>query len=242
MTKVVQFQQREQKILDVVMELLKSKTVLELKMSNVAKASGCSMGVIYSHFPSKEDLLLACVHSSMKKELEHVTQRLQEETDPLNQILIASIMFWLNGEKKPNDYTLKQFAINPHVWNAASMPRIQSVTNLIEDFSLQLSQISQQLILQYQLGEGKQDDSEQFNLGLFGLTIGIYQQAISEFGGIIGVESISEHSLESHYKHLMIRYLTSWGIDKQTVLERFEQLYQEAQFFLNNVEKNKQTC
>ncbi|GEA61167.1 TetR/AcrR family transcriptional regulator [Vibrio comitans] len=223
MSKIVLLQHREQKIIEVVMSLLENQTVFELKMSDVAKATCCSMGVIYSHFPSKEDLLLACVYNLIEQELGSIKQLLTTENDALDQILMASIAFWMTAESQPNNYTLKQFAINPHVWNAATITRVNAVSKLINEFSTHLHDISHQLFNQSNIGTA-QDDADQFMLGLFGLTIGLYQQHISEFGGIIKLKCNTGEVEQNHYKLLLIRYLHSWGIDTNDIYKRFERL------------------
>ncbi|MGL6312857.1 TetR/AcrR family transcriptional regulator [Vibrio sp. WXL103] len=226
MSKIAQLQHREQKILDVVMDLLSQHTVFELKMSDVCRVASCSMGVIYSHFPSKEDLLLACVHNLFRQELDCVTELLASEEDALDQMLIASMAFWIAAEGKPNNYTLKQFAINPHVWNAATITRVNALTELISEFSAQLHSVSERLFDHYQLGISEHD-SDQFMLGLFGLTIGLHQHSISEFGGIIGRKRSQGKDANQHYKQLLIRYLCSWGIDESDIVTRFERLNQK---------------
>jgi len=218
-------QLREENIIQIVIEYLQQNTVLELKMSHVAKLANCFMGVIYSHFSSKEDLILACAYRQIKKDFACIEKALNQHSEPLDQMIMASILIWSVFKQQPSEYALKQFAINPHVWNAASISRVKSVTELVNTFSAKLSFISNQLFSDYKLG-GQGVEAEQFNLGLFGLTLGLYQQSVSAFGDILGFNSSYDQQSNHHFKSLLVRYLSSWGLERQDMSERVESLSQ----------------
>jgi len=53
---------REKEIVEKTIRLLSERGFLDVRMSDIASETGYSMGTIYSHFESKEDLIVACAY------------------------------------------------------------------------------------------------------------------------------------------------------------------------------------
>ena len=84
-------QQREADILTATIDLLEERSIIDLSMSDIAKAADCSMGTIYSHFSRKEDLLLGCAHAfyQMRRPLTNHIQRML--LPPLEKMILLNL-------------------------------------------------------------------------------------------------------------------------------------------------------
>lgn len=63
----------KQKIIDATIEILKSHSIKEVSMRNVAKQAGVTTGSIYHHYKNKDELLLDVMEESL-----HFTPKLNE--------------------------------------------------------------------------------------------------------------------------------------------------------------------
>lgn len=218
--------QREAEIITSAMELLEEKSFLDLRMSEVAQAAECSMGAVYSHFSSKEDLLLACAHSVTQDKLFLLRKVLESPLTPLDKIIMVSLLIWLTDCAKPQHYQLRQLAMNPSVWQRASSQRSQVMNNLGEEIQSLTTDVSQQVLAEASGSEASQELAAQFEMGLCGLTVGLYQIKESGFG-IFNDEMLEDEGVELHLTNIE-RYLLGWGVIDGSIRERLLDLRTQA--------------
>ena len=112
---------REQLIIDTACELIREHGFFNLKMSELAKACGISVGTLYVHFQSKEDLLMGIsLHTLKIRSAVFGDIFSREAWNPLHK-LVAMIManYWLS--KLLNEISeIETLALFPSIWKRAS--------------------------------------------------------------------------------------------------------------------------
>lgn len=118
-----EFESREQAILQTARELVQHDGLLNLQMSRVADKCQYSVGTLYQHFGSKEDLLVALVTENLQHnaELFGCAAHWPASTrDRMLAICVADTVFIQNN---PEHFRLAQYVFCEVVWNAASRER-----------------------------------------------------------------------------------------------------------------------
>lgn len=221
--------QREADIIHATIELLDTSSFMDLRMSDIARAAECSMGAIYSHFTSKEDLLLGCAHCCMKEKYAMLNKLVNRNYDSLELLMMVSFTTWINDERQPKIHQLVQLAMNPSVWQRASATRIadmnalgREMKDIIAGYAINtLGTVSEKPI--------DRVSAEHFCLGTMGLTTGIYTIKVSGFGCF--EEELQEaDGVELHLTNLK-HYLTGWGFDLNALPKSLEEIRKNAEVF-----------
>jgi AcrR family transcriptional regulator len=125
-----QLVERENLILKTARELILEKGFLSLAMSQLAKAVEYSVGTLYTHFETKEDLLVALAVQSIgqRAALFEQAQRAQRKSrDRIYGILIARLML---AESAPETFDIERLAASPSVWKRAPQQRYQKMVRM----------------------------------------------------------------------------------------------------------------
>lgn len=215
--------QREADIISATMNLLKDCSFMELKMSDVAKAAECSMGAIYSHFSSKEDLLLGCATLIMNQRLEKIRALTCAVTDPLDQALLCCFMFWHEDNRSPRDYELCHLAWNPSIWQRASSQRSDEM-NKVGKLKAQMLTGFCKRVFEERLHLPQTDNLiDEFMMSLGGLSIGIFHFKESS----LGVSDSFVSAQRSSYLLIdcLARVLKGWDIESDDLKEDLWNLF-----------------
>lgn len=117
--------QREQLFLDSARELIQQDGLLNLSMAKIASSCDYSVGTLYQHFASKEDLLLALATINERIRLE-LFRRVVEWDAPTRDRMfglpVADMQF---VKMYPEHFRLAQFVYTEVVWGATSQSRRQ---------------------------------------------------------------------------------------------------------------------
>lgn len=222
MSRQLKRQQREADILATTIRLLEERSFLDLRMSDVAKAADCSMGAIYSHFSSKEDLLLGCADAICKMR-RPLKERISQQNLPPHE-LMAMLCFcmWHSDEMNPAHYRLQQLAMNPSVWERASTQRYQAINDFSNEMYAWMKAISKQLIEEHPSLEYSEELALQLELGLFACAWGLFQIKESGFKVfdkvLLGVEAHA--MLRQQIRH----FFKSWNVNPENFDERLIEL------------------
>lgn len=130
--------QREREICQQATTLLQEQGFLGVRMSDVAKVSGYSMGTIYSHFSSKEDLLVACAVEVEEEILNTLRRALEQPLPPLERLLLMGLVAWSCVEQNPTADELVHLSMSPSIWRRASPARHAQQVKLSNDFAQQV--------------------------------------------------------------------------------------------------------
>ena len=221
--------QREAEIIHATIELLETSSFLDLRMSDIAKAAECSMGAIYSHFTSKEDLLLGCAYRRMKEKDLLLNKLLSRDYKALEFLLMVAFTMWITDEQQPKFYQLTQLAMNPSVWQRASAGRSSDMNELGNEMQSIITSHGLQALEQRPDGVSDKTDAEQFCIGLMGLTIGIYTMKLSGFG-CFEERFEDDDGLELHLTNVR-HYLSGWGFNLNALGKNLEEIRENAEKF-----------
>jgi len=121
---------REQHILDVAQQLIRSEGLPNLQMSRLAEACEYSVGTLYQHFAKKEDLLLALSTRNAGKKVE-LFERAAGWNGPTRERMLAiALADTLMLELLPESFRLAQFVCSEVVWDTVSPERRQEALAL----------------------------------------------------------------------------------------------------------------
>ncbi|MCW7551104.1 TetR/AcrR family transcriptional regulator [Endozoicomonas gorgoniicola] len=215
-------QQREADILTATIKLLDERSFLDLRMSDIAKAADCSMGAIYSHFSSKEDLLLGCADAIFKMR-EPVKKRIfQLDLPPHERMVLMCFCLWYSDDQYPGHYRLQQLAMNPFVWERASSQRYIAINEFSNEMYSWMKVISKELLEQHPTLDYSEELALELELGLFACTWGLFQ--IKESGFEVFNKVLSPEKSYAMHKRQIKRFFTSWDIYPDNFDERLSAL------------------
>ncbi len=123
--------QREQHILETARTLVSVEGFLALKMSDVAQAASVSVGTLYTHFESKEDLIMALATQTWRGRLAGFNAIFAVNTLSWAERLVAAVFVdFLFSVDHPELFAAEQLAATPSVWEGASERRTQEMRTL----------------------------------------------------------------------------------------------------------------
>ena len=165
---------RERLILDSAWQLVASEGFLALKMSELARLAEVSVGTLYVHFASKEDLIVAMAMDAWAGMEQVLVSALESESSPTRRLLAFTIMGHRYNIENPIRFEASQLAAVPSIWQRASPARHQQVPEACEAFEGRLSPVIQAAIDSGELqAEGNlQRQLEAFNHSLWAAGIG----------------------------------------------------------------------
>ncbi|WP_422450472.1 MULTISPECIES: TetR/AcrR family transcriptional regulator [unclassified Endozoicomonas] len=203
--------QREITIIQSTLTILKEKGFMDLKMSEVAKQAQFSMGTVYSHFSSKEDLLLGCaitISSTMATVFHKV---LNSPVPAMERLLTLNIAIWLSYARQPHHYFLRQLAMTPDIWQRASTGRAQA----LDDIYHKMSQMVKAQIIELMADNPAITDQNRESaladilMGIWSLGEGLFQISMSGFG--LKQPSVQKDKGFSLLTSNLAKYLQGWG-------------------------------
>ena len=170
--------QREQKILCSACDLIAEEGFFNLKMSDVAKRAGVSVGTLYVHFVSKEDLSLAIAAYIYRKRyafFKLINEHFENPVEKSASFLIADVIV---NKTLGEIAEMESLALFPSVWKRASIRRVeegrlacQEIGNLVTDVV--------QSALDQNLLTAQNDQAENLtdciNASLWGVSMGLHQ-------------------------------------------------------------------
>ena len=223
-------EQRESEIIQGTLQLLQDKSFLDLKMSEVAQVAGCSMGAIYSHFSSKEDLLLGCALDIMNNQAVVLHKALELIVNPLDQLLLVTFCCINWDEQQPANYALSQLALNPCVWQRASSHRNNAMNQEVEKIDLLIQDIATRALQYLRQTDVSRDDAKALYMGLISISHGLFMLGSSGYGEYLSSRSESDgDDGMSLYLTSIQRYLAGWELAKQYTEDDLRPLYQQAE-------------
>ncbi|RLL53260.1 TetR/AcrR family transcriptional regulator [Mariprofundus sp. EBB-1] len=218
---------REQEIIKNTIELLSQRGFLDVRMSDIAKGTQYSMGTIYSHFETKEDLLLACAHTLV---LEHkdLLLAIQKQTIPAIEKIITMVQCsWHMSMQHPDLIEIDNLSMMPSVWRRATETRADRLNQLHVELANMFLDIALDAIEESLDGHAALDKDETERLahhlthGMWGLCVGLSSTAQSGYASTLCPESS-----EGKYTHFTTNYsnfLKGYGwheTDPEALFER----------------------
>lgn len=138
MSPKVNREEREQVIVQAARKLISNEGFVHFKMSELAREADMSVGTLYSHFPSKEDLLLGIhLHNLSLKQTMFKDIFSKASWSPLQRLIAMTLADWDLDRKMKELSEIDALAMFPSIWKKAS----PGITGRLEESSRCLGDI-----------------------------------------------------------------------------------------------------
>jgi len=167
---------REIEIIEVAQKIIRKNGLVNFKMSDLSKKAKMSVGTIYSHFPSKEDLFLGIHLHHLKKKEAIFFKVFDHNTWSSLEKVIAMTLSDLDYDRKMMELSeVHAIAMFPSVWEKAS----PGITSRLEESSQCLGDVIKVNIDQAIREEGIQLNNDlpsevSVGVSLWGLGLGLH--------------------------------------------------------------------
>ena len=169
-----QWIERENLILETARGFIHDKGFLSLTMSELAKAVEYSVGTLYRHFETKEDLLVALAVQSIGRRallFEQVRQTQGISRDHIYGILIVRLIL---AESSPETFDIERLASSPSIWKRVTAERYREMVAMEQRCSDSVLDIIRDAETAGDLGmEGVVEGDIVF--GLWSITVGFHR-------------------------------------------------------------------
>jgi AcrR family transcriptional regulator len=92
-----------------------------LRISDMTKSSGNSIGTFYTHFASKEDLVQAVARETLTQRFETFEETFKaNDLNATEKIIVSHFLKFLFSLIHPPLYAVERFAISPAIWRVSS--------------------------------------------------------------------------------------------------------------------------
>ncbi|NIB40823.1 TetR/AcrR family transcriptional regulator [Pseudomaricurvus alkylphenolicus] len=217
-------QQRELEILKQAKLLIEESGYFDMKISELGKRCGISTGTLYSHYPCKEDLLIALGIQSMERRYKDFQEGVKVGETGAEKLIATCLVGANYADKNPSLAEISNLAMSPSIWKRATpalCQRHQALLNEVWEFFLQLYKQTRS-----ELNEQEEPEPEAsattMGLGVWSLAIGADTLAYSDFDQ--QTESFV-HEWKQAYICNIVRLLKGWGWsheDTPAVVKRIE--------------------
>ncbi len=202
---------REDELLDRAYELVCESGLVALQMSHLARAGEVAMGTLYSHFSSKEDLLLALSVRSSTYRIEQIRRAVEWQERSRMRMLAVAMADWMFMDAHPHYAQIDQYAMSEVVWERASPQRRQDFARSREPIGELIHAVVRDARACGDLPEAS-FSVEETPFGLWTMLIGTNQ--LTHAAGLL------EHFKIDKPHQLMVRHLTVWlnGLEWQPIM------------------------
>ncbi|WDE98750.1 TetR/AcrR family transcriptional regulator [Lentisphaera profundi] len=169
---------REELILEVAKQKISSEGFFNLRMSDVAKEANISVGTLYTHFVSKEDLMVGVAVCLLKKR-EQIFRRAGEIfEDPVHRIIGLIMGDYLMNRAHGELAEVESLTLFPSVWKRASQLRTMQQNLLCEGIGELVHGFIMATLKNRELFDEVVEEealTQTLNLSLWGVCIGLHQ-------------------------------------------------------------------
>lgn len=118
-----EFCEREELFLDAALELIRQDGLLNLQMGRLADKCEYSVGTLYLHFASKEDLLLALVTRAFRDYINLVLRAQAWNAASRDRMFAIGVADMVFVRRHPDYFRIAQYSLCEVSWKAASTDR-----------------------------------------------------------------------------------------------------------------------
>ena len=165
-------QQREEMILDAAGKLISEVGFFELKMSDIARACDISVGTLYGHFASKEDLLIGLAVMAGAKRAEKFDIARNHDGSAIEKYIIANLLDLGFSIDHPQLFEAEYLALAPSVWKRATPARHQAQLDQINAITTMFQTFLTEGEDELGIAPDMTSRSRNLNLGSWGLGTG----------------------------------------------------------------------
>lgn len=218
--------QEEVLILDAATHCINESSLLDFKMSNIAKRAGISMGSVYKHVKSKEDVLVALasrlIDYTRKVMLEIMTLPFSAPERLICTVLIDPVKL----HEEPFGLHLQMLIGNEAIMRSASASWVEKLAIKEESIEASFTEILQQDDGLLETGERREQLIEALMVGLWSIHVGFTQVAFQRAARYVHRQALElpfpvaiDHPQVLNAMHVINAYpwktpLTMQGIEK----------------------------
>lgn len=226
---------REKEIIEKSIELLSQHGFLDLRMVDVAKETQYSMGTIYSHFESKEDLLIACSYTLVLEHQVLFNAIANQPISAIEKIITAGQCSWELSMNYPDLIEIDNLSLMPSVWRRATEQRANELNQLHVELTNMFLGIVLEAIEKNLDGYDQLDKTETEQLahhlthGMWGLCVGLSSTAQSGYASTLCPES--NDKIYTHFSTNYSNFLKGYGwheANPDVVFERCKSIAQKC--------------
>jgi AcrR family transcriptional regulator len=197
---------RERLFLHKAQDLVARDGLLNLQMCRVAESCEYSVGTLYQHFASKEDLLVALLTERVGERAELFRCAAAWEASPRDRMFAIAAADRIFVQRHPEHFRVAQFATTEVVWGAASEGRRQAYLRAQRPLGEIVFSIVQEAIESGDLAL-VEDTAEEAAISLWTLVTGTHHLVHAH--GVL--ESYSVHDPYRLMGRSVHRLLNGWG-------------------------------
>ncbi|MBI1194663.1 MAG: TetR family transcriptional regulator [Gammaproteobacteria bacterium] len=207
--------QREQEIIEVAVGMLSETGFLDMRMSDIADATGHSMGTIYSHFESKEDLIVACAHTLCQDELLLFEDVAAQPIPDIEKIITLAQCSWLISRHHPKLIEIDTLSLMASVWRRATAYRAEQLSQQHSALATTFRDIVLKTIGHGINGHEERSDEEKgcmasyLTHGMWGLCVGLMSTTQSGYASTLCPADGDQ--AYTHFSSNYIRFLKGYG-------------------------------
>ena len=216
--------EREQHILRCAWRAVADEGFLALKISDLAQSAEVSVGTLYAHFESKEDLIIAMAVDAWQAKLAYIERVSQLDISPAEKVVAIPIALFLFDRDNPVLFEAQQLAGVPSIWRKASITRHQSMLNLCGGFESQLMPLVEAAVHagDFEAGESRESSLDAIEYSQIALAVGnAYMSNL--FLPETEREEMQRRQRESMPRFVMATY-RGFGLRDAASLERYRHL------------------
>jgi len=129
-TRREQTRHREQSILASARGVVRTLGFLRMRISEVAKAAGVSVGTFYTHFESREDLIMALASQALQGRLDGFQAVFADDSlGSAERLVVAVCVDFLFSVDHPELFAAEQLCATPSVWDGGSARRASELSS-----------------------------------------------------------------------------------------------------------------
>jgi len=228
-------EQREKEIVEKTIRLLSQRGFLDLRMADIARETSYSMGTIYSHFESKEDLLVACAHALILEHKVLFDAIANQPITAIEKIITTAQCSWHISMRHPDLIEIDNLSLMPSIWRRATKQR----ANELNQLHIELAQMFLGLVyeaIEKSLSGYEQLDQNQIDQlanylthGMWGLCVGLSSTAQSGYASTLCPDSDDES--DSYFSTNYSNFLKGYGWQEknpESVFERCKDIAQQC--------------
>ena len=230
---------REEKIIEVASFMITGEGFFNLRMTDLAKKAEISVGTLYVHFESKEDLLIGISIDSIRTRYElfrYVQNKFSNPVERLSAILICDHIL---NEKLGEISEIERLAQFPSVWKRASYRRMEEMNILCQSIGEFIRTIIETALESGELNAAN-DQAESIatciNASVWGVCVGMHHVFNSYC--VKSQEILKENDIKHAYVEAIHALLSGFGCQKKDFKGRLYQIYSE----LEEEESKNQDC
>ncbi len=181
----------------------------DLKMSELARRCELSVGTLYSHYPCKEDLLVAVALDALQRQYEQIRRAAELGDSPVQRFIAADLAALRFSCAHPALTELERLAMMPSIWRRSSPGQHQLLVDKFDAVNTYFLEFLQQAARAGEISLSE-ERLQWLNVGAWSLSMGMDAVSWSNFSVGRWAPALEGHWEPVHRANL-VSFLRGWG-------------------------------